>query len=303
MTIYEFDWNIGNKGQEELQNFVPKPKEDTNPVKKNDGYPGNHDSRDIVQKEWRNIDDPIDVNFVEEIRESYVPGFYLLDKGVKNYFSGIRIPRGIRNTEDYRMLNVRIAEADSSALVYADRQIRGGRLQLPILAITRTNEEYDNKRFSPAHHPIFRRLRNNGKKMELVYRPVPYNLSYTLDIWGEHKSDVEWAIHSIVSRFNPTASFYLEEPKYGVSFEVVMMYNGTTNTSDLETDAESHEEVRRSVTIKVEGWLPQPTKIIPTVLAKPQSIKEAILNNNGDVVASGETFAVIRDRPIPQRRE
>lgn len=305
MAIHEFSFNDGA----EQQTFVPPPNHGPQ-VNQIDpplapqyvhtpnvvATPGSEDERDDFHYNGLNVDDTINTAFQEEVREVLVPGFKLMDRGIKNYFSGIRIPVN-KGTEQYRMLNVKISGADESTF-YADKSIIGGRLQPPYLAITRTGETPDPSRFTPAHLPFRRRHLNNGKRMELIYRPVPYLIDYTLDIWGEHKHDVEHALYVISSRFNPIASYYLDEQH--VTYEVVLKSISHTDQSDLEPEAGTHAEIRKSITVQMEAWLPLPTKIVPTILAKPISIKEAILIDN-QVKLQGETYTVIRDNSFPQR--
>lgn len=260
--------------------------------------PGSFDIRneDINCKDdCKYIDDPIDVNYVEEIRDFSLAGFRLMDKGIKNYLSGIRIPV-YKGTEEYRIMAVRISGADQDSLIYTDKHLLGGRLALPILSITRNSEAFDPKRYSSPLLPFFRRYINDGCKVQLFYRPAPYLLDYTLDILAEHKNDAENALFSIASRFNPIASYLLEDDKYNIKMEVILKYNGSTNNSDLDADSETHADVKYSISIQMEGWLPLPSKVIPTILSKPVLIEEAIAGRGNNVVVPGDVLGIIRDQ-------
>jgi len=307
MTIHEFDFKSFNTGQEEQQSFVPKPKIENNlpgeretPIIDNLGDPGAriNDERNLENcHPCKSDDDIIDVNFVEDVRETYPVGFKLMDRGIKNYFSGIRIPTG-SGLEHYTILPVRISAADPDTLIYSDQHLRGGRIELPFLAITRTDENYDNKRYSPPIRHIFRHMLNCGKKSELVYRPIPYLINYTLDIMSEHKSEAEYALFSIISKLNPIGSFFLEERSMGMAHEVILNPINSADNSDLETDPNTRQYIRKTITISMEGWLPTPTKVVPNILAKPLSIKEGVGGIGNEIKIPGETFAVIRDQSI-----
>jgi hypothetical protein len=281
-------------GQENLQDFVEKPSVDVQQSVLKSGDPGASDDRDDLYYDKdgvgiaNQVDDTIDINFVEEIREKNEPGFQFLDRAIKNYFSGIRIP--VKNGEEgHRIMGVKITGGQSATLIYATDDFRGGKLKLPIMAISRTNESYDNKRYSPPDIPVHRTYHNNGRRVELIYRPVPYLIDYVLDIWTEHKSDAEYAEYSILSRFNPVASFFLSDTN-GMSMEVICSYGGSSDNSENETDESTHGRVFRSISIQVEGWLPLPTKIVPTVLSNPVIVKESVVGGGG------ETFFSIRDK-------
>lgn len=307
MTIHEFDFPSFNTGQQEQQGFVHEPKvsiaipgDRETPITYNVGDPGSrlNDLRNLDDCGGC-IDDIIDVNFVEEVREINPTGFKLMDRGIKNYFSGIRIPVG-SGFENYTILPVRITAADPDTLIYSDQHLIGGRIELPFLAITRTGESYDIKRYTPPIRHIYRHMLKNGKKSELVYRPVPYMIDYTLDIMAEHKQEAEYALYSIISKLNPVGSYFLEEKSMGISHEVIIHPGSSTDNSDLETDSSTRQYIRKTITMQMEGWLPVPTKVIPNILAKPLSIKESIGGISGSVKIPGETLDVIRDFPINQ---
>ena len=300
MSIHDFDFSQYNTGQEAQQNFVGTPKQDVrlepyaSGVSK-PGYPGNreYDERNLEEcsncNDCNVVEDNIDVNYVEDVRETFPAGFKLMDKGIKNYFSGIRIPVG-KGTEEYRIMHVRIAgAADPEALVYSDGNLVGGRLSLPMLSITRTAENYDNKRYTPPIRNTHKHIACNGKKSELIYRPAPYLIDYTLEIWSEHKSDAEYALFSIIGKLNPVGSFFIEEPSMGLSQEVIINPGGTTDNSDLESDPETKAQIKKAINIKVEGWLPTPTKVVNNILATPVSIRESVAGRAGDA------FTIIRD--------
>ena len=297
MTVHKFDFN---QGQEKLDQFISLTSDDQNKASTDPGSPVNKDDRDDLyygksEPQLANnfVDDNIDINYVEEVRETYINGFEFIDIAIKNYFSGIRIPTNKKGTEEYRMMNVKIAGGESATLI-TDRELRSGRLSLPALAITRTGESPDSKRFSPPYGSVAKKYKNNGRRVELIYRPNPYLIDYSLEIWTEYKSDAEFAVYSILSRFNPLASFYLNDVT-GLSLEVVMKIMSSTDNSDLESDLETHAKIKKTINIQVEGWLPLATKVVPTILSKPTSVKEAIIGSN-DILYGGETYLVNRDR-------
>jgi hypothetical protein len=304
MTIHKFDFNLG---QEQLIDYVNEPKDNLKPKTKDLGDPGDYDTRDELYYNKQGddeggiplgtqgqVEDTINVNYVEEVRETYINGFGFVDRAIKNYFSGIRVPSGQHGTEQHKMVPVKIAGGDASTLIYADEDIRGGRLKLPIIAITRTGHNFDEKRFSPAYLNWFKRHKNNGRRMEINSRPTPYNVDYTIDIWAEYKHDVEFINYAITSRFNPVASFYLTDIS-DITYELFLKFNSGTDNSELETDAETRGKRLYQINIQAEAWLPLPSRIIPTILSNPMSVKEGFLGCDGQIKFPGETYFVKRD--------
>jgi hypothetical protein len=313
MTIHQFNFN---QGQEKLDQFIPITSDNNNESTKPLGSPVGHDDRDELyynkeEPQLANnlLDDNIDVNYVEEIRELNIPGFHFIDRAIKNYFSGIRIPVN-QGTEKYKMLGVKISGGEASTLIMADKDIRGGRLALPLMSITRTGESHDAKRYSPAYLPTNRKYHNDGRRVELIYRPVPYLLDYSLEIWTEYKSDAEYALYSINSRFNPLASFFLNDTT-GFSYELVMKFMSSSDNTELEVDHATHAKVKKLVNIQVEGWLPLPTKIVPTILSNPISVKEGVgaisgnnltISNENQIRYGGEAYLVNRDQGFKDKK-
>jgi hypothetical protein len=303
MSLHDFDFSEFNVGQEELQSYVSQPREQINNVgieKRASiddlGDPGNrpNDPRDDVDEDFRFIEDPIDINYVEEVRESFVPGFKLMDKGIKNYFSGIRIPVG-NGLEEYRIMPVRISGADPEALIYSDKNLRGARLELPIMAIHRSGCRFDPNRYSPPILPIARYFKNCTKRSELIYRPVPFKLDYSMYVWAEHKSDAEYAMFSVISRLNPIGSYFVEEQGLGLSQEVILHPGSNTDESDIESNNDTRAQVKLTMTVEMEGWLPISSKIVPNILAKPVTIKEGVGGKQDEILLPGETLEAYRD--------
>lgn len=294
MSIHDFDFNVFQDNNVRTS-FIEQPNslDDKAPVidPMSPGFTANDncgECNDIC------VEDNIDINFVEEVKEVFVPGFKLMDRGIKNYFSGIRIPLG-KGNEEYILMPVRISGADQDVLVYADKNIRGGRLTLPFLSISRTGENFDPKRYSPPILPVYRHIHCNGKKSESVYRPVPYLIDYSLEIISEHKADAEYALFAIVSKLNPIGSYFLEEKSMGISHEVIIHPRGSTDNSDLESDGSQRTYIKKSITIQMEGWLPVPTKVVPNILTTPVTVREGVQSVSGSKIP-GEIYLSHVDR-------
>jgi hypothetical protein len=301
MSIHDFDFSNFNDSRDQEYDYVSKPKIEVGNNKSSPkiddlGDSGNNANCDQCVDCKNNVAgiDPINVNFVDKVNEVNVAGFKLMDKGIKNYFSGIRIPIG-KGLEEYKILPVRITGADPEALIYSDKNLIGGRLELPILAISRKSENYDPKRYTPPIKHIYRHILCNGKKSELLYRPSPFLIEYSLEIWSEHKAEAEYALYSIISKLNPVGSYFIEEPSMKMSLEVILHPKGSADESDLESDSENRAQVKRSINLTMEGWLPVPSKEVSNILAKPIAIKEGIGKNIDEVKIPGETYQAVRD--------
>ena len=111
-----------------------------------------------------------------------------------------------------------------------------------------------------------------GSRVTAAFRPVPYLIDYTMTIWSEHKKDAELATYQINTRFNPLAEFIVEDEHLRGS--LIMKFNNWSDASDKDVDPETRPNVRYDISITMEGWLPLPEKLLPTILGRVTTLKE-----------------------------
>lgn len=286
MPIYAFDFDEGpNPVKFTDQRFDPKDRD------------GELEKRPVVQTPPPALTDAkprttlwfenTNVNTAEEVHEILPQGFRTMDRGIKNYFSGIQVP----TKDGIRMMQVRISGGDKPYLVWA-QDLRRGRVQLPVMSIKRESEDQYNPKFSPAHmHYMTRRfVDTEGSRTALVFRPVSSLLRYSLAVWAEHKRDLEYIEYQIRSKFNPVAEFFVEDEHLRGS--VFMKFEGMTTSIDDELPADQLANKRYNYTITMEGWLPLPEKIVPTILGRVTSFKEG----EGIVAARGEVLEPVQGK-------
>lgn len=225
------------------------------------------------------------INYVEEVRDILPQGYKTLDRGIKNYFSGIRIP----TKDGIKMMGVRISGGDKPYLVWA-QDLRRGRVSLPVMAITRENEEFFTEKFSPAHYHYFskRFLDQDMTRIALTYRPIPCKVTYTLSLWAEFKRDLEYAIYQIRTRFHPIAEFNVEDEYMRMS--LILHYNGLTPAVDNEVPADQRANKRYDISLQMEGYLPLPEKIVPSILGRVTTLKD------GGELYHGEVFDTVQGK-------
>lgn len=219
--------------------------------------------------------DQTNVNVVEETVYQLIAGLHHADLGIKNYFSDVVVPTddSLRTTT----VPVRIAGGDKTTLFWKQLirdDLRNGRIKLPVMALNRESFEYNPLKFSPPHLPIAKNFTDTaGTRMKLTYRPYPVIVNYTLGMWAERKRDIEYMMFQIVPRFQGG----LAEIKIDaglITGTVVMKFNGFTDVSDIETEADTLAKVQYDISISAETWLPLPEKIIPTVLGHAATLRE-----------------------------
>lgn len=285
MTIHEFEFVDTPRSMTDQQ-YTPRSrnKEDQEPRPKQTTLP--------VAQEAKPRDDiffeRLNVNVAEEIHEILPQGFRTMDRGIKNYFMGMKVP----TNDGARLLQVRITGGDKPYLVWA-QDLKRGRVRLPIMAIKREDDSHNPMKYSPAHwHYMSKRfLDPSGTRIALAFRPVPSLINYTLSIWAEHKRDLEYVFYQVRTRFNPVAEFLVEDEH--IRGSVFMKYNGMTVASDDEVPADQRQNKRYDISVEMEGWLPLPEKVVPSILGRVGSFKEGVSK-----IPTGEVLETILGKQI-----
>jgi len=103
-------------------------------------------------------------------------------------------------------------------------------------------------------------------------REIPYLIDYTLSIWANRKEDMEFILYQVQIFFDPMAEWTVEDEF--MRGQMFATFEGATDNSDIDIDANQWAKVRYDVTIKAEGWIPRSGRITPTVLGKVTTMNE-----------------------------
>lgn len=205
-----------------------------------------------------------------DVEEFIDPGFRYLDEGMKNYWSDLRVP----TKDSSRFVKVKIAGAAKGIQIWAD-DLKNGRVVLPVLSISRGSHTWNAQKFSPPYINLRGKFTSRDRRKIIKdYRPVPYNITYTLTLWAEHKRDAENAIYQIMVRFNPLALFKVSDGHWSGNIE--MHLGDIVDVSDKEVAADQYAKVRYEIPITAEAWLALPSQVTSTVLGHVNRIREKV---------------------------
>lgn len=197
-----------------------------------------------------------------------IPGFRALDNGMKHYWSGIKVP----TIDSYRFMSVKVAGGDKSILVWSD-DLKNGRVSVPVCSINRTDEAFNEQRFSLAIHPMAIKYPNyDGTYAVMVYRPVPFIVRYNLHVWASFKTDLEYIKAQVLTRFNRVGIFKINDGK--LTGDVTLHFDGSNNTTDVDAPFDKTAYKRFDVSLKAEAWLPLPERIVKTILSNVVAIND-----------------------------
>jgi hypothetical protein len=227
--------------------------------------------------------DPINIA-TEDVDNVFPVGLRTMDRGVKEYFQDMDVP----TKDGTRKLDVRIAGGDKTILFWkqlmdADSE---NRIRLPVMSVNRTGWNWNPQRMTPASagHFFYRRLADkDGTRAIVSPRELGVFVNYTLSVWTERKRDMEYISYQIMSRFNPIAEWRVSDEF--MNGYIIGKFEGASDNSDIDVDPNQLAKVRYDFTIQIEGWIPLPGRVVPTVLGKVQVLKEQ---------DTGEFFEVIK---------
>lgn len=222
----------------------------------------------------------------EMVREVVTKGFYVLDEGMKNWLSGIRIP--VKDT--YKIASTHVVTQDRTILSWA-QEFFNGRVSLPVISIKRDSWNFNQDWFRPPYIPLNRRPTDeSGKKYRLVYMPIPFKVDYTISAWSEYKQDAEYIQSNITKRCSPMGMFTTQD-EYIHQYARVML-SGVNDGSDIDVGAKEKPKVVYNINLTVEYGIPVNEKIVPTVLGKVVSLKERDTRETFDVYRAGDIQGV-----------
>jgi hypothetical protein len=212
-------------------------------------------------------------------------GYHTMDRGVKDFFSDIEVP----TKDGTRKLDVRIAGGDKTILFWKQLMDADNRIKLPVMSINRTSIQPNTNKLTPASSApnFYKRFADqDGTRMTISPREYSVLISYTISVWTERKRDMEYIVFQVMPRFNPIAEWRVQDEF--MSGNIIGKLDSVTDNSDIDMEANQLAKVRYDFNLQIEGWLPLPGRIVPTVLGRVQDLAE---------LDTREFFEVVKSRP------
>ncbi len=135
---------------------------------------------------------------------------------------------------------------------------------LPFISFTRMKPVYAQERFSRAD---LRKLdyTKGGNRTLMARRPMPYDLSYQVDIWCEFEDDMTTLTEAYLRRWRgPIRNIEVWHGEPFGNYKIAASITDINDNSQLESDDEDRL-LRTMITITLEGFLSFPATEVPTV--------------------------------------
>lgn len=88
--------------------------------------------------------------------------------------------------------------------------------------------------------------------------PVPYNLTFTLNIWSLHMSDIDQILEQLLPWFDPFIFIKMNIPELGCSYDIKVMFQSCTPEVSLEMADEDYRVINYTLDFLVETYLFKP---------------------------------------------
>ena len=220
---------------------------------------------------WRNYDKSM-VDWIRRVRFEGYPvlcvfatpdrAFGAAMKQVKN--------RGVGKRDITRMADpIGEIERQSKEVAQTEPQV----VPLPFISLGRISEAYDPKRFircffnNVIGYTVSGPSGPSGPTMTWsVKRPLPWNLTYQVDVWGRDLLHVDDIKNQILLNLQLGEGFYLQvqHPYPSLLKLVWTTLNNVTDTSTLES-LTKNRVLRKTLTFTVHGWLCYPPVFLEEV--------------------------------------
>jgi len=161
-------------------------------------------------------------------------------------------------------------------------------LVLPLISITEANAVVDTQRsrYNPVliNEKIWDSKENKAKRI-LSFSPRPVDLMYRINIWAKYAVDMDMLRYAIFSLFNPEMDIRTDFSDYTKAF-----LESEDDVGEHEASDGTDRILRKSLTIKVETYLPAP-KFLYTVNGELEAF-------NVDVEVFNQSQDLETDNPI-----
>jgi len=135
-----------------------------------------------------------------------------------------------------------------------------GRIDIPKFSFSLNSVSPDRDRQAvPSIPEAYWYKRRVGEEWQRHLKAMPFDLAYTINFWHKKVFEANYVDWELLSRFRPISYVMANGTNNPVHLESVV------DASDLEPGVNADRVLRRTYSIRVEGWLPLPYTQVPSV--------------------------------------
>jgi len=141
---------------------------------------------------------------------------------------------------------------------------------LPMINGWISSIDYGSDRKVNSNYQIVSTTDVDGATVSRYILPVPYNLTFTLNIWSLHMSDIDQILEQVLPWFDPFIQIKMNIPELGCSYDIKVTFQSCTPEVSLEMADEDYRVINYTIDFQVETYLFKPISdsgIIKSIIA------------------------------------
>lgn len=129
---------------------------------------------------------------------------------------------------------------------------------LPMINCWIASIDYATDRKVNSQYEFSHTVNINSSEVLKYLLPVPYDLTFTLNIWSLHMSDIDQILEQILPWFDPYIFIKMYIPELGCNFDIKVTFQSCTPEISLEMADEDYRVLNYTLDFKVETYLFKP---------------------------------------------
>lgn len=186
-------------------------------------------------------------------------------------FNDLRVARYNKETgKIIKMVNVPLKFAPKQKVWYWIKERKSDEL-LPIMAVQMNTVDFVPERTTNKHHKLTKTTSISGGAVTRYLNPVPYNITFQLNIWSLYMVDIDMILEQILPFFAPDITMRVRIPELDTNFEVKVVFQTAAQDITFEYADEDRRIIKWNLDFMAHAYLFQPiadSGIVKEVIAK-----------------------------------
>ena len=136
---------------------------------------------------------------------------------------------------------------------------------LPMINAWVSSIDYATERIVNSNHRISYSADGDTNDVSSALSPIPYNMTFTLNIWSLHMSDMDQILEQLLPWFNPFIYIKMNIPELGCSYDMKVIFQSCTPEVSLEMADEDYRVLNYTLDFVVETYLFKPISSSGTI--------------------------------------
>jgi hypothetical protein len=132
---------------------------------------------------------------------------------------------------------------------------------LPMITVWLTTIDYATERQVNSFFEICKSSDNTALTYEKFPHPVPYNFTFSMNIWSLYLSDIDQILEQILPFFGPHIFIRLRVDELNIEYDVKVIFQSCTPEISLEMPDDSYRVINYTLDFVAQTWLFKPSVV------------------------------------------